>query len=63
MGALPCGFESRLSYHFINMTSIDVCSNLELWNKFTEEEELFYSMTLEERLEFLETLLHYETED
>jgi len=45
------------------MTSIDVCSNLELWNKFTEEEELFYSMTLKERLEFLETLLHYETED
>lgn len=64
MGAFPCGFESRLSYHFNIMTFNDICNDPDLWIEHVEQDlDMYNSMNLQERLDFVETLFHYESEN
>lgn len=46
------------------MTFNDICNDPDLWIELVEQDlDLYNSMNLQERLDFVETLFHYESED
>lgn len=48
----------------IIMTFNDICNDPDLWIEHVEQDlDMYNSMNLQERLDFVETLFHYESED
>ena len=46
------------------MTFNDICNDPDLWIEHVEQDlDMYNSMNLQERLDFVETLFHYESED